>query len=111
MSDPTWWTIWGQSATAIGGFVMGVVGVGLGIYNARVTGRKHGWDKQDRENQEQYEKWCREKTEAIRLVKHTPFPMVVVEDDRVPWLQRAHGDGRLKAMKDPSSGNWVALLP
>jgi hypothetical protein len=48
MNDASWWAAWGQSATAIGGFVLGADGLGLGIYSTIMAREKHAWEKQDR---------------------------------------------------------------
>ena len=110
MSDPSWWTIWGQSTAAAGGLLFGAAGLGLGIYNACISHRKHGWEKQDRERQEQYEEWCAEKAEALRTLKKAGIFILEVEEDRVHWLQRAEGEGRLKSAKR-GDGKWFARLP
>lgn len=58
MSDISWWAAWGQSGTAIGGFV-------LGIGNIYFSVRKHLWQKRDRQEKEAKLEWWTQTREAL----------------------------------------------
>ncbi len=113
MGDTSWWTAWGQSATAIGGLVLGAVGLCLGIYNVLMAREKHGWEKQDRAREEGQRRWCQDKVEA--LLKGLPPAAsprsIEVEPDRHDWAQWAHDQGELKLFRRPSDGKWFISLP
>ena len=78
MNDPSWWATWGQSATAIGGCV-------LGVGNAYFSIRKHLWEKRDRQEKDARLEWWTQTHEA--LAKMAPGETVVVPDR---WRTAAH---------------------
>jgi hypothetical protein len=112
MNATSWWTAWGQSATAIAGFVLSVVSLALGICNAMMAREKHGWEKQDRAREEQRERWVREKLEKLKAMPDRPdAPRALeVESDRQEWAQHAADLGLLKLVKRPD-GKWFIRLP
>jgi hypothetical protein len=112
MSTTSWWAAWGQSATAIGGFVLGAAGLGLGIYNTLMAREKHGWEKQDRAREERRERWVQEMVEKLKAMPDRPdAPRVLeVESNRHEWAQQAADLGLLKLFKRPD-GKWFIRLP
>jgi hypothetical protein len=112
MNDASWWAAWGQSATAIGGFVLGAAGLGLGIYNSCMAREKHGWEKKNRAREQERERWVQEKVQTLKAMPHrSDAPRVLeVESDRHEWAQRAADLGLLKLFKR-QDGKWFISLP
>lgn len=111
MNTSSWWSDWGQSATAIGGFVLGTAGLAVGVYNMLMAREKHGWEKQDRAREEQRERWVHEKVEKLKAMPHRPdAPPLEVEADRHEWAQHAADLGLLKLFKR-QDGKWFISLP
>lgn len=107
MTEPTWWASWGQSAAAIAGFLTGVAGLGLGIYNARMNSEKHAWEKADREREVARKRWCDEKRAALGLMQGTALIQITAEE--VAWAKWGDEQGLLRVRKR-GDGEWFVFL-
>ena len=107
-----WWSAWGQSATAIGGVVLGAASLALSIYNARMAREKHGWEKQGRADEQGRERWVQEKVKTLQeMPERADRPRTLqVEDDRHGWAEWAEKRGDLRVFRR-GDGKWFLSLP